>query len=179
MFCVKYATVLKCDLCHLMLNSNQGCSRREAGMPGLALDVYVFIYMLRCSYMPFCNVSLCVLKLCQLSSSGSVSHQAEWPRALSGILAWITLFSRKPCSPPELPGPLRCASIFKMETILVLSEWKNVTTYAQRLKFWIHWCCRSQRFCGCGIAWPLTTSPARTDRRSLGDHIRCLNKVSS
>lgn len=33
-----------------------------------------------------------------------------------------------------------------METISVVSGWKNVTTYAQRLKFWIHWCCRSQRF---------------------------------
>lgn len=62
-FCAKCTTVLKCDLCHLMLNSIQGCRGWEEGMPGSVCDMLCFhLYAL----VPYCNVTLCALKLYML-----------------------------------------------------------------------------------------------------------------
>lgn len=49
------------DSCHLKLNSNQGCSGREAWIPGLAFGM-LCVHILRFSCMHFCNGTLCAVE---------------------------------------------------------------------------------------------------------------------
>lgn len=48
------------DLCHLKLNSDQGCSGRETWVPRLAFGM-LCIYILWFSFMRFCNGTLCAV----------------------------------------------------------------------------------------------------------------------
>lgn len=86
------------DLCHLKLNSKQGCSGREAWVSlwhRLALACYAFI--LRFSYMHFCSGILCTVEALLLFYGISfllwcLTKLCDL-RAVSVTCAWIVAFA--------------------------------------------------------------------------------------
>lgn len=103
-FCAKCTTVLKCNTCHLKLNSSEDHGGREAWIsPWESAGPRVTVtFICWGAHMPFCHMTLCALKLCKLCCCvflvQCLTKLGGWGLGSVTALGLLPLLSEEPSS---------------------------------------------------------------------------------